>query len=73
MIKKLDDDIIFVNEDFNYVIFFSDEMNILSVGLNNINLDDVNFDKDDSKASIHVRLMAWCNRFKQCKAFKKDE
>ena len=58
MIKKLDDDIIFVNEDYNYVIFFSDEMNILSVGLNNINLDYVNFDKDDSEASIHVRLMA---------------
>ena len=53
MIKKLDDDlfsnyeIIFVNQDSNYARFFSDEVGILSVDLNNINLDDVNFDEDD--------------------------
>ena len=53
MIKKLDDDlfsnyeIIFVNQDSNYTIFFSDEVGILSVDLNNINLDDINFDEDD--------------------------
>ena len=39
-------------------------MGILSVDLNNINLDDVSFDEDDPKNIIHVRLMAWCNRFK---------
>ena len=42
-------------------------MGILSVDLNNINLDDGNFDEDDSKTIIHVRLMAWFNRFKQRK------
>ena len=53
MIKKLDDDlfsnyeIIFVNQDSNYATFFSDEVGILSVDLNNFNLDDVNFDEDD--------------------------
>ena len=53
MIKKLDDDlfsnyeIIFVNQDSNYTTFFSDEVGILSVDLNNINLDDINFDEDD--------------------------
>ena len=35
-------------------------MGILSVDLNNIDLDDVNFDEDDS--IIHVRLIAWYNR-----------
>ena len=33
-------------------------MGILSVVLNNINLDDVNFDEDDPETVIHVRLMA---------------
>ena len=53
MIKEPDvdlsfnDDIIFVNEDSINVTFVSDEMGILSVDLNDINLDDVNFDKDD--------------------------
>ena len=34
-------------------------MGILSVDLNNINLDDVNFDEDDPETITHVRLMAW--------------
>ena len=65
--KKIDDDlfsnddIIFVNEDFNYVTFLSDEMGILSVDIDDINLDDVSFDKDDPETLIHVRLTAWCN------------
>ena len=48
MIKKRNnatfttDDIIFVNKDSNNITFFSDEMGLLSVGLNNINLDDYN-------------------------------
>ena len=64
MIKNLDDDffsnydIIFVNENCNNVTFFDDEMGFLSVDLNNINFDDVNFDKDDPAAIIHVRIMA---------------
>ena len=33
-------------------------MGILSLDLNNINLGDVNFDEDDPKTIIHVRLMA---------------
>ena len=32
-------------------------------GLNNINLDDVNFDEGNSETMIHVRIMARCNRF----------
>ena len=77
-IKKIDDDllsnddIIFVNEDSINVTFVSDEMGILSVDLNDINLDNVNFDEDNLETIIHVRLMVWCNRFKQRKTFKKD-
>ena len=38
---------------------------------NNISLDDNNFDEDDPETIIHVRLIAWRNRFKQRKTFKK--
>ena len=61
MIRNPDDDTIFVNEDSNYVTIFNEEMVIFSVDLNNINLDHVNFDKDDPKIFIHVRLMTWRN------------
>ena len=33
-------------------------MGILSVVLNNINLDDVNFDEDDPETIVHASLMA---------------
>ena len=33
-------------------------MAILSIGLNNIYLDDVNFVEDDPEIIVHVRLMA---------------
>ena len=78
IIKKLHnalfthDDILFFVEDCNNANFFGDEMGILSVDLNNINLDDINFYGDNPETIIHVRLMAWRNRLKQCKAFKKD-
>ena len=32
-------------------------MGILNVDLDKINLDDVNFDEDDPKTIIHIRLM----------------
>ena len=46
-------------------------MGILNVDLSNINLDEVNIYNDDPEIVVHVRLMAWGNRFKQRKAFKK--
>ena len=39
-----EDDIVFFDEESGNVTFSSDEMGILSVDLNNINLDDVHFD-----------------------------
>ena len=75
MIKKLnnalfaDYDVLFFYEDSANVKFYSDGMGILSLDLTNINLDDVNFYKDDLETIIHVRLMTWCNRLKQRKLF----
>ena len=46
-------------------------MGIINVDLNNIILDHINFDEDDSETMIHVRLMAWRNRCKQHEVFEK--
>ena len=47
-------------------------MSILSVDLNNINLDDINYDEDDPEAIIHVRLLVWHSKFEKRKARKKE-
>ena len=47
-------------------------MGILSADLNNVNLDDINFDKDDPETIDHVRLMVWHYRLKQHKEFKRN-
>ena len=71
MIKKLhnafftDDDILFFHKDSGNVAFFSNKMSILHINLNNINLDDGNFDEDDLEIIIHVGLMALRNTLKQ--------
>ena len=76
MLKDLDnaaffsDDISFVNTDSD-VTFLKDDMGLVNVDLNNVSLDDDNFD-DDSETIIHVKLMGWCNRQKRCKACKKE-
>ena len=68
MIEKLDD-ALFVNDnivkDSGNVTFSSNKMDILSVDLNNINLDEVKFDVDDAESINHVRLKAWRNKFQQ--------
>ena len=38
-------------------------MGFRSVDLNNINLDDANFDESYPETIIHVRRMAWHNTF----------
>ena len=63
MIKKLNDDLFFidiilVHEDSNYVTFVNDEIDILSAGINNIKLDNVKFDEDDPEIINYSRLMA---------------
>ena len=41
----IDNDILFYDQDSGNVTFSSDEMDILSVDLNNVNLDDAEFMK----------------------------
>ena len=45
-------------------------MGINTIGLNNINLDDDNFGNGDSQTILHVRLMAWHDKYKQHKSFQ---
>ena len=47
-------------------------MGILSVDLNNINLDDTNYDEDDLETLIHIKLLSWHIKFENCKALKKE-
>ena len=41
-------------------------MGILNIDLNN------NFDEDDPDTFIHIRLLAWQNKFEKRKTFKKS-
>ena len=63
--------IYFFDEDFGNVTFSSDEMGILSIDLNNINLDDGSFYEDDCDIIIHVTLIAWHNKRKSAQHLKK--
>ena len=49
-------------------------MGFVGGGLNNVSLiNDDKFDYDDNPETIiHVRLMAWCKRYKQIKTCKKE-
>ena len=46
-------------------------MGILSVNLNNINLDN-NFDEDHPDTIILIRFLPWHSKFKKRKALKKN-
>ena len=77
IIKKLltalyaDDNIHYFTEDSDAAIFFCNEMGLLSVDLNNINLDDTNYDEDYPE-TIHIRYLAWHIKFEKRKALKKE-
>ena len=62
---------LFFDEDSGNVTFCCDEMGILSVNLNNFNLDNTYYHKDDLDTIINVRLLAWHNKFEKRKAIKK--
>ena len=76
MIKELytalyaGDGLLFFDEDSGDVTLCCNEMDILSVNLNNIDLDN-NFDEDDPDTTILVRLLAWHSKLKKHKAIKK--
>ena len=37
-------------------------MDLVTMGLNNINLDDEDFDENDPETTTYVKLMDWCNK-----------
>ena len=57
----VDDGLLFFYEDSGNVTCCCNEMGILSVNINNINLDN-NFHEDE---------LAWYSKFKKLKAFRK--
>ena len=65
-------DIFFYDVDCNNITFPNNDVVLSNIDLININLDDDIFDEDDPETIDHVRLMTWRNRFKQCKACKKE-
>ena len=60
-----------LDEDSCDVTFCCNEMGILSVNINNINLDN-NFNEDDADTIILIRILAWHSKFKKHKALKKE-
>ena len=74
MIKKVinalyaDDNIFYFNEKTGNAIFSCNKMDIISIDLNNINLEGTNYDEDDPKTIIHTRLLAWYIKLEKCKA-----
>ena len=76
MIKKLftalyeDKNILYFNEDFGDAVFNYNEMGIVNIDLNNINLND-NFDEEDPKNIILIRLLSWHINSEKPKELKK--
>ena len=70
--SNTNDDILFFDKDFSKAVFFADQMGILGVDLDKANLDDYyNFADDDPETVIHVRFLAWHDKFEKRKAPKK--
>ena len=61
MIKKLHTAlyILLFDADSRNVAFCCNEMGNPSVDLNNINLDDIDYDEDDPEIIIYIKLLAW--------------
>ena len=66
------DNILCFNEDSGNTIFSCNEMGILSTDLNNIDLNDTNYDKDDPETIIHIKLLAGHIKFEKRKSLKKE-
>ena len=66
-----DENILFFGEDSSNVVFICNGMSIFNIDLNNINLDDTNYDEDDPDTIILIRLLAWHSKFKKRKNLQK--
>ena len=67
----VDENILYFNEESDNVIFNCNGMGIRSIYLNNINLDDTNYEEDDPETIIHIRILAWHIKFEKGKQLKK--
>ena len=47
-------------------------MAILTIGLDNVNLDDTSYNENDPETIIHVILLAWHVKVKKRKELKKE-
>ena len=62
MHEKLDNSVF---SNANIIAIFSNDTAFNTIDLNNINLDDDNFYKDDPETINHVRLITWHSTFEQ--------
>ena len=53
----VDDNILYFHEYSGNVIFSCNKMGILNIDLNNVNLDDTNYDESFPQTIIHIRLL----------------
>ena len=66
-----DDNILYFNKNSGDAIFSCNEMGIVSIDLNNINLDNTNYDEDGSE-TIHITILAWHIKFEKGKSLKRE-
>ena len=77
MIKKrftalyADENILYFSEDSRNVVFNCNGMSILNTNLNNINLEDTNYDQDDPDTIISIRFLVRHIKFEKHKELKK--
>ena len=67
-----DENILYVSEDSSNAVFNCNGMGILNICLNNINLDNTNYDKHDPDTIILIRFLALHIKFKKHKELKKN-
>ena len=78
IIKKLstafytDENILNFNKDSGSVICSCNGMGILNIDLNDINLDDTNFDEDGPDVYFIVRILDWHFKFEKRKTLIKS-
>ena len=63
---------IYFDEDFGNLVFNYNEVGIFNIDINTINLEDTNFEEDDSRIIVHVILLAWRTKFEKSKGLKKE-
>ena len=67
-----DETIIYFNKNFGAVKFCCNEMGILSADVNDVDLEDSNYDESDPETIFHVRILAWHSKLEKRKALKKE-